>query len=219
MFSLWDRRLCLLLSVALTFELLSAQMGPYPGGQYPPGGYPPGRLPPSVGGTGIPRPGRKQKKTTPADKTSEPLLNLSGKLRKIDDASIVVEAQDTRILNFKLTDATKFLRDAKESKPADFHPGDHVLIEAKQDEQGYLYAVNVIFQKEATPADRTAASEAVDIPTPPAGNDDERPVLRRKDSPPQPAEAERPAPTTTPAPAKAERPAPTTTPAPAKADE
>jgi len=135
MLSFWVRRFCLLWSLALLWEMAGfAQMGPYPGGQYPPGGYPPGRLPPSVGGTGIPRPGRRNpKKTSPADKTSEPLLNLSGKLRKIDDASIVVEAQDTRILNFKRTDATKFLRDAKESKPADFHPGDQVLIEAKQD--------------------------------------------------------------------------------------
>ena len=134
------------------------------------------------------------------------MLFRSGVLRKLDDTSVVVEAQDTRVITLKRTENTRFLKDGKQIKPANLKPGDHLVVESKQDEQGFLTAVNVVFQKEGTPEERAAAAAPVDVigPPPRGGDDDERPVLRRRTQPapesataqPQPeeAEADRPAP-------------------------
>lgn len=167
-----------------------AQIGtPYPGG-YPPGGYPPGQYPGGRGGIGgglppLPRPGRKSKPgATPKD-TQEPLFNVTGVLRKIDESSVVVEAQDTRIINLKRTEKTRFLKHGKEIKPSDLKAGDHLLVESKQDDQGFFFAVNVIFDREGTPEEQAAASAPVGILTPTRQDDDERPVLGKK-TPPRP---------------------------------
>lgn len=129
-------------------------------------------------------PGRtKQKKTTKAKEAPEPLLNIIGILRKIDEKAIVLEAQDTRILNLKRSPTTKFYKNSDEVKDADLKPGDHLLIEATQDIEGFMSAVNVIFQKDGTARERESASEPVDISTQASEFDDEIPRLRRKDSP------------------------------------
>jgi len=39
-------------------------------------------------------------------------------------------------------------------EPSALKPGDHLLIEATQDTEGFFYAVNVIFQKQGTAAER-----------------------------------------------------------------
>ncbi|MBI2679663.1 MAG: hypothetical protein HYX25_01490 [Candidatus Solibacter usitatus] len=96
----------------------------------------------------------------------------------------MVEAQDTRIINFRRTGDTKFLKNGEEvMKPGDLKPGDHLLIDARQDGESFLYAVNVSFQKEGTPEERAAASEPIQLPVGISSNDDDRPVLRRPDSP------------------------------------
>ena len=181
-----------LLVLLADFSIFAQIGGPYPGGGYPPGGYPPGRYP---GGTGTglpPLPRRKQKKTTTAKDAPEPLLSVTGTLRRIDQQYVVLEAKDTRILNLKRSDKTKFLKNSRESQPSDFKPGDHLLVEATQDNEGFLYAVNVIFQKEGTAEEQAAAAQPVRISTQASENDDERPVLRRKDSPPRPDPDEEP---------------------------
>lgn len=188
----------------------SAQIG-YPGG-YPPGGYPPGGYPGGYppggypggypgGGVGLPIPHRKKKQQSKEPKDQEAALqSFNGILRRIEDKSIVLEAQDTRILNFKRTDKTKFLKNSEEIKPSEFKPGDHLLVEASQDEQGFLYAVNVNLDKEGTAKERAEASAPADVSTA-SPQDDERPRLRRADAPAQ-------APPASPAPATAQDKAP-----------
>jgi hypothetical protein len=155
--------------------------GQYPPGQYPPGRYPPGRYP---GGGGVGIPGRgKQKKTKEKD-TPEALKDVTGLLRKMDEALIVVEAPDARILSLKRSAKTKFFKNADPMKPSDLKAGDHLRIEASQDEEGFLYAANVILEKEGTAAERANASQPVEVIMPASSNnDDDRPVLRRKDAP------------------------------------
>jgi hypothetical protein len=182
--------------------------GPYPGGGYPPGGYPPGRYPGGGypggypgGGAGIPMPGRKKKDTKKED--SEPLLTVTGMLRKLDEKQMVVEAEDTRLLSLKRTAKTKFLnKDGDDMKPSDLKPGDHLQIDATQSEEGYYTAVNVNFEKAGSAAERAAASRQVEMSTQASegkdGDDDERPRLRRSDSPPPAESAAAPAPTPTP---------------------
>ena len=81
-------------------------------------------------------------------------------LRRLDDKSIVVEAQDTRIINFRRSNETKFLKNGEVMKPGDLNPGDHLLIDARQDGESFLYAVNVNFQKEGTLEERAQGLRA-----------------------------------------------------------
>src|SRR6266567_2221083 len=116
----------------LLFALLAAdalaQIGPYPGGQYPGGGYPPGRYPGGnyPGGPGIPMPGRKNKKTSKQEEDNQNLQSVTGMLRALQDKQIIIEAQDTRIINFKRSEKTKFIKDGDDMKPSALQPGDHV---------------------------------------------------------------------------------------------
>jgi hypothetical protein len=164
--------------------------GPFPGGGYPPGGYPPGRYPGGgypgggyPGGGGIPLPGRKKK--NPQKDDSQPLLSIAGMMRKLNDTQLVLEAEDTRIISLKRSEKTKFLKDGDPMKSSDLKPGDHLQIDATQDEQGYYSAVTVNFEKAGTPAERAAASQPVEVSTQSTegGDDDERPRLRRAGSP------------------------------------
>ena len=107
-------------------------------------------------------------------------------LRLLDEKQVVVEAKDTRVINLKRTEKTKFTKDGDDMKPSFFKPGDHLLIEATQDQEGFFFAVNVIFEKEGTAAERADASRPVQVSTQSSDSSDdgERPILRRADSPP-----------------------------------
>jgi hypothetical protein len=125
-------------------------------GQYPPGQYPPGQYPGGNGGLGIPIP-RRHKKEEQAQ-----LQSTSGMLRRILKDQVVVEADDHRILNFKRNDATHFLKMGNAMKPADFKPGDLVEIESSEDDEGFLTAVNVMWQQDGSTWDRKHAAEPVE---------------------------------------------------------
>jgi hypothetical protein len=160
----------------------------YPGGGYPPGGYPPGSYPPGRypgGGGGIPFPRRGKKKTSKDQQKQEQeqLHEVSGVLRKLEDKSMVVEAKDTRIINLKLSGETKYSKNGEPIKSSILKPGDHLRIDASQDEEGYFTAVRVELEKEGTAEERAEASVPVEASTQASEADDDRPVLRRKDSP------------------------------------
>lgn len=170
-----------------------AQIGvPFPGGGYPPGGYPPGGYPPGYpggypggGGVGIPMPRRSKKKNTQKE-DAQPTQTVTGMLRSLNDTQIVVEAEDTRLITLKRTTRTKFLKDGDPMKPADLNPGDHLDVDATQDDEGYFTAVNVNLNKAGTAAERSAASQPVEASTRTTSggdDDDERPRLKRAGSP------------------------------------
>ena len=196
--------------VFLLAELpLPAQIGGYPPGQYPPGGYPPGYpggYPPMGGGVGFPVPHRK-KKNTAKDKENVELQSIEGMLRRIDKDQVVLEADDTRILNFKRSKDTKFLKDGDPIKPSDLKPGDHLLIEASQDDQGFMSAVNVVWQKDGSARDREHAAQNVETSVAKSSDDEDRPHLHRADAPKDTTKAEKPAPEAAPAPKAAPAPA------------
>jgi hypothetical protein len=161
--------------LALEFPL-AAQ---YPGGGYPGGGYPyPGSRYPT--GSGMPIPRRSKGKTTDAKTPAEPTRTMSGIVQQINDASITIVAQDTRTITAKLSGKTKFLNKGEATTAANFSAGDHVRIDASQDEQGFYHAVTVALDKKGTTADR-AAIEDTAPPSLQKSSDqqDERPVLRR----------------------------------------
>ena len=177
---------CILFAGLLFAELpLSAQYpGQYPPGQYP-GQYPPGRYPGGQG-PGIPIPRRGKKKTTEAEKEAN-LKQITGVLRRLEDKSIFVTADDSRNINFKRADTTKFLKNGEAIQPSVLKPGDHIMVEANQDDEGYLYAVRVNLEKEGTPAEREKASAPVPTISTSSDGDDERPRLRRGNSAPTPS--------------------------------
>ena len=129
---------------------------------------------------------RRGKKKSKKEDDQAPLSSMKGMLRKLDDQSVMLETEDARIVNLKRTSTTKFLKDDAEMKSGTLKPGDHVEVEYREGEDGYLFAVNVLFEKEGTAEERAKASEPVEMVSAqgqnkPAG-DDERPVQRRKDS-------------------------------------
>ncbi len=140
------------LAITLAQIPLIAQIG-NPGG-YPPGQqYPPG----GVGGGGIPLPRRHKKQDEKVQ-----LDSTSGVLRSVMKDQVVVEADDHRILNFKRTDKTQFLKMGNAMKPADLKAGDLIEVQSTADDEGFMTAVNVIWQQDGSPKDRERAAQPVE---------------------------------------------------------
>lgn len=133
---------------------------------------------------GIPMPRLGKKKKTPAA-AAQPTVNVSGVLRSLDAKQLVLEAQDTRILTLTRTEGTKFYKNSVEAQPGDFKPGDHVFVDATKDDQGFLFAATVTWQKEGTSAERAGASKPVQGSVQKPSGEEGPPVLRRADSPAQ----------------------------------
>lgn len=125
-------------------------------GQYPPGQYP-GQYPPGNGGVGLPIPRRHKK-----DEQAAQLTSTAGMLRRMLKDQVVVEADDHRILNFKRTGTTHFLKMGNAIKPAELKPGDYIEVESTEDEEGFLTAVNVMWQQDGSAKDRQHAAEPVE---------------------------------------------------------
>jgi hypothetical protein len=106
--------------------------GQYPG-QYPPNQYPGQNPQGRSSGNSNPSSGRSRK-TSSSD--TKPSQSYSGAIRRVDDKSLDVEATDTRILTFQISDST--------TKPSgDLKPGDGVDIVATQDKDGTFQAVSI----------------------------------------------------------------------------
>jgi hypothetical protein len=107
-------------------------------------------------------PGRKPK--GPADKKpakDEMLFPYTGLIQEIKTDTIVMAAEDTRVITFKCGKVTKYLKEDKELKQ--FKAGDWVTIESRKDDEGNFYAVNVKWEEKpatATPAPAATASAA-----------------------------------------------------------
>jgi len=171
------RSLVLLLFLVAEASLF-AQTAPYPGG-YPPGQRP---YPGSPGGLPFPWP-RRGKQSGPDTKgPAEQLSSFRGTLRKLDEKSLVVEAGDGRMLDFQRSDKTKFYKNSQEIAASELESGDRVSVEARQDQQGYLYAVNVYLDKSAATATVETSTSA---PASARDPDDPGPPTLRRGIPPK----------------------------------
>jgi hypothetical protein len=177
--------------------------GQYPPGQYPPGQYPPGQTgncppgqyPPCNNRRNQPidsTPGRSSK--TKSNKNSNAVVTTTiGTIRRSVANQVVVEPADHRIVWYRVTSTTKFMKNNKEVDAAAFTPGDHATIDSTADDEDMYTAVEVRFDKEGDPEERAHATEDWDLPKlegGPVGKGgavqrdpgDERPVLRRANS-------------------------------------
>jgi hypothetical protein len=149
--------------------------GQYPPGQYPPGRYPPGQYPGDGTGSGIPFPGRN-KKTDQNNKKSA--INLEGKITKQDGvkATLTIESDDGRTIDFKLSDSTKITGESGKLTAGDLNVGDDISIQAHTDDKGFFYADVIKLQKS------TQVNTTSEIKPTGEDSDDHRPVLKRADS-------------------------------------
>ncbi len=137
-------------------------------------------------------PGKKSSKKSAAEKKDAvPTASTKGMVRLLDEKLLTLEAEDHRIVRFQLNENTKYkkadLKDKTELKTSEIKPGDHLTVESVQDDQGYFFALNVIFNKAGSEADRASANVPDEIlKSPVAGPsgapEDERPHLKRAGS-------------------------------------
>jgi hypothetical protein len=166
--------------------------GQYPPGRYPPGQqpgqYPPGQGPNNRGNDGPPTLKRGKNSGTASGMPS----TTYGMMRTVAGSQFVIEAEDHRIITYRMSSQTTVDKDGKTVDIASFGPGEHVIVDANQDDLGYFTATSVKFDKAATPDERTYASATWDLPKldgkAASGSassavrepGDDRPVLRRK---------------------------------------
>lgn len=179
---------------------LSAQIR-FPGG---------GNGSPYPGGTGGPFPGGgrgrgKSGDSTPAKgrKDNAPVaITTTGILRLVAGSQFVLEADDHRIITYKIGDKMTVQKDGKPVELSSFATADHISVDATSDDQGYFTAVGVTFNSPGTAREREEATRTWDLPrlgtsakSAPAKRegDDDRPVMRRKNEDP-PAQAAAPVP-------------------------
>ena len=194
----------------LAFIALAQSPGQYPPGQYPPGQYPPNRLPRIPGQTGPiggPRPGqpstdsRGRRSNTDAKSLG---TTTSGILRRVAPNQLVIQADDHRVIWYRLAAQLTVRKDGKDASLSDFALGDFLSVDSNADDDGNFTAVAVSWKKAATPEDRAEAARDWDLPrietvarnsakpapssasSPPREPGDDRPVMRRKNPEPQP---------------------------------
>ena len=165
---------------------------PIPGTQYPGTQYPgryPGQNPPMgqpLPGGSIPGRGRNSKKVEAAVPTD----TLSGILRRASATEITVEPTDKRIIRIAIGKTTKYVTTDNTGKSVDYkssdlEPGDNITVSAARDDQSFLLAVSVRFDKKGTPAERASAGEALPelissgLGSSASDPDDDRPRLKR----------------------------------------
>jgi hypothetical protein len=179
---------------------LAQYPGQYPPGQYPPGRYPPGTCPPGqYCGNRQPNsiPGGSGKSKKDKNSSSAVTTTTIGMVRRSVPNQIVIEPDDHRIIWYRVTTTTKFMKDNKEVDAASFHPGDRVTLDSTADDEDMFTAVEMRFDKAGAPEDKAHAAEDWDLPplagsaigkgtnsasSPPREPGDDRPVLRRANS-------------------------------------
>jgi hypothetical protein len=188
-------------------------------GQYPGGQYPGQTRIPNIPGTnnpnGRPRTGQPKQQPDSRGRSSSSnaslLTTTTGILRRATSNQLVIQSDDHRVIWYRLAPQITVRKEMKDASLSEFALGDYLSVDSNSDDDGIMTAVSVSWKKAATPEDRDEASKTWDLPrietaaarsaakptssasSPPREAGDERPVLRRKDSPAEtptkPAEA------------------------------
>ena len=161
---------------------------PFPGGG--------GRFPGGGGGSPFPGGGRR------TNQNNAPVQTLDGMLRRISSSELVIESDDNLVTTVSLSGGTRYYLQPSDvtsgngnnppstAKRADFQAGDHVTVDATQDNNSYYRATRVVLVSTGTAADKDRAARPVDAPSSSSNktsssdssNDDDRPRLHRAGS-------------------------------------
>lgn len=136
-------------------------------------------------------PGSGGRRNLPGRKGKEapPVVTTTGILRLVAGNQFVLEADDHRIITYRLGPKPEILKDAKPADMAAFAVADHLSVDAFSDDAGYFTATAVTFNSAGTEQERLEAGRVWDLPKlasaarPSAsstrGGDGERPTLHR----------------------------------------
>ena len=130
-----------------------------------------------------------------------------GIVRRVAPGQIVIEPADHRIVWFRVTGTTKFMKSNKEVDATAFALGDHVTVDHTSDDEEMYTATEMRWDKEGDPQEKAHAGETWDLPrlegAAPKGTasasggvrepGDDRPVLRRANSGDNSADEAKPA--------------------------
>jgi len=97
-----------------------------------------------------PYPGRTQRPQPNASAggaNTDAVATFTGTFKSADKKYLFIDLEDGNTMRMFITGSTKFMRDDKAAKAADFHSGDKVTVDASRDARMNLLAVRV----EATP--------------------------------------------------------------------
>lgn len=87
----------------------------------------------------------------------EPVVNtqavasFNGTLKSADKKWLILAVENGESLKMFVTSKTRFLRDGKAAKPADFHDGEAVVVDAERDVRLNMIAVKVEFPVKTPP--------------------------------------------------------------------
>jgi hypothetical protein len=177
---------------------------PFPGQN--PGGYPGGGYP---GGRRAPQQQQQQQPQNSGRSNRAVTITTEGMLRRVAGNQLVIEADDHRVIWYRITAQTTSQKNGGSADVASFQPGDRVSVESSENDAGDYTANAVEWERAGTLDDRAAARETWDMPglnasssAPSArrdnarnrDDDDDRPILRRKNddtapAPPAPPQA------------------------------
>ncbi|MGI8959222.1 MAG: hypothetical protein ACR2IV_05590 [Bryobacteraceae bacterium] len=113
-----------------------------------------------MGGGGIPVPWGHKKKQKNSDPNA-PRISADGKTVSNDGKTLVIDMQDGRTLTMKLNPETKFTRSGSTIPATKVVPRTTVHIEAAEDEEAYLTAIQVELLKDAAQATAEPETRAV----------------------------------------------------------
>ncbi len=125
------------MTTAILVALLLFQ---YPSGQYPSSQYPSSQYPTGGAQRRIP-PGQNVPDTRGT--STDAVASFDGVFKIADKKYLTIELEEGQSLRMFITGKTKFYRDDRESKAADFQNGEKVTVEASRDARMNLLAVRV----------------------------------------------------------------------------
>jgi hypothetical protein len=93
-----------------------------------------------------PYPGRTQRPQPNANAggaNTDAVATFAGTFKSADKKYLFIELEDGNTMRMFITGSTKFMRDDKAAKAADFHAGENVTVDASRDARMNLLAVRV----------------------------------------------------------------------------
>ena len=92
----------------------------------------------------------------PRNGNTDAVATFDGVFKSADKKFLLIETEEGNSIRMTVTGSTKFVRDGKPAKPADFKPDEKVRVDTSRDAKFNLIAVKV----ETAPAAKPAAGAA-----------------------------------------------------------
>jgi len=90
---------------------------------------------------------------------AQPPASFAGTFKGFESGHIVIEVASGNNMVLFVTGSTKYFREGKKSKPAEFHSGDHVQVDAERDMRMNMVALRV--EEVKAPAETPGDGEKV----------------------------------------------------------